>query len=61
MFLAHPRHSVALGAIEIHEPFFRDDYIPLDLRGAERSVVHPAVNGLHVVACDVGDLFNGER
>lgn len=60
MFLAHPGHSVALGAIEVHEPFFWDDYVALDLRGAERAVVYPAMDSLHVVAGDVGDFVKGE-
>lgn len=60
MFLAHPGHTVALGAIEVDQPFLWDDYVALDLWGTECAVVRPAMDGLHVITGDVGDFVKGE-
>ena len=49
-----------MGAVEVDEPEFGDDFCGLSLDGLEVALAEPAVDGVISVACGGDDLRYGE-
>ena len=60
MFIGHICYGVGVGAVEVDEPEFWDDFGGLGLDGLQVSLAEPAVDGVISVACGGDDLRYGE-
>ena len=66
MLIGHVGYGIGVGAVEVDEPEFWDDFCSLGLDGLEVALAEPAIDGVIGIAgyCDdlrygecVGDLF----
>ena len=60
MFIGHIGYGVGVGAVEVDEPKFWDDFCSLGLDGLEVTLAEPTVDGIIGVACGGDDLRYGE-
>ena len=60
MLIGHICYGVGVGAIEVDEPEFWDDFCGLGLDGLEMALAEPAVDGVVGIACGGDDLRYGE-
>ena len=60
MFIGHVCYGVGVGAVEVDEPKFWDDFCGLGLDGLEKALAEPAVDGVIGIACGGDDLRYGE-
>ena len=60
MFIRHICYGVGVGAVEVDEPEFWDDFCGLGLDGPEVALAEPAVDGIVGVACGSDGLWHGE-
>ena len=60
MFVGHVGYGVGVGAVEVDEPFFCNDFGGLGLDGLQVALSEPAVDGVIGVACGSDDLWYGE-
>ena len=60
MFIRHFYYGVGVGAVEVDEPFFCNDFGGLGLDGLQVSLAEPAVDGVVGIACGGDDLRYGE-
>ena len=61
MFIGHICYGVGVGAVEVDEPLFCDDFCGLGLDGLEVALTEPAVDGVIGIACDGDDLRYGKH
>lgn len=60
MFIGHVGYGIGVGAVEVDEPEFWDDFCGLGLDGLEVALAEPTIDGVIGVACGGDDLWNGE-
>ena len=60
MFVGHVGYGVGVGAVEVDEPFFCNDFGGLGLDGLQVALSEPAVDGVIGIACGGDDLRYGE-
>ena len=60
MLIRHIGYGVGVGAVEVDEPEFWDDFCGLGLDGLQVALAEPAVDGIVGVACGSDDLWHGE-
>ena len=60
MFIRHICYGVSVGAVEVDEPEFWDDFCGLGLNVFEVPLAKPAVDCVIGIACDGYDLWDGE-
>ena len=60
VFIGHICYGVGVGAVEVDEPLFCDDFGGLGLDGLEVTLTEPAVDGVIGIACGGDDLLDGE-
>ena len=60
MLIGHICYGVGVGAVEVDEPEFWDDFCGLGLDGLQVALAEPAVDGVIGVACGGDDLRYGE-
>lgn len=58
MFIGHICDGVGVGAVEVDEPFFSDDFCGLGLDGLQVALAEPAVDGVISIACSYNDLLD---
>lgn len=57
MFIGHIGYGVAVGAVEVDEPEFWNDFCSLGLNGLQVALAEPAVYGVIGIACGRDDLL----
>ena len=60
MFIGHICYGVGVGAVEVDEPEFWDDFCGLGLDGLQVTLAEPAVDGVVSVASGGDGLWYGE-
>lgn len=60
MFVGHVGYGVGVGAVEVDEPFFCNDFGGLGLDGLQVALAEPAVDGVIGIACGGDDPRYGE-
>ena len=60
MFIGHICYGVGVGAVEVDEPEFWDDFCSLGLDGLQMALAEPAIDGVSGVSGDGDDLRYGE-
>lgn len=60
VLIGHIGYGVAVGAVEVDEPEFWDDFCSLGLDRLQVLLADPAVDGVIGVACGGDDLRYGE-
>ena len=60
VLIGHICYGVCVGAVEVDEPEFWDDFCNLGLDGLEVALAEPTVNSVVGIACGSDDLWYGE-
>jgi len=60
VFIGHICYGVGVGAVEVDEPWFCDDFCGLSLNGFQVALAEPAVDSIVGIACGGNDLRYGE-
>ena len=60
VFIGHICYGVGVGAVEVDEPEFWDNFCGLGLNGLEVALAEPAVDGVIGIACSNDDLRYGK-
>ena len=60
MFIGHICYGVGVGAVEVDEPKFWDNFCSLGLDGLQVALAEPAVDGVIGIACGGDDLWDSE-
>ena len=60
MLIGHFYYGIAVGAVEVYEPEFWDDFCCLGLDGLQMALAEPAVDSVISVACYGDGLWYGE-
>ena len=60
MLIGHFNYGIAVGAVEVDEPLFCDDSCSLGFYKLYMSLLHPSVDCIFCVACNLYDLWHGQ-
>lgn len=60
MLIGHICYGVGVGAVEVDEPFFCDDFCSLGIHVLQVALAEPAVDGVIGIACGGDNLWYGE-